>query len=149
MGELTIASALLQARGPLMPIEVHAPPAVLQLAQTQAQTPSSAPPPPATGLALLDTGASATVVDENVLLALGVNPIGTTTVLTPSGAEQQLAYPAEIEFAGMPGRIQFASVLGSKHLAAQGIIALIGRDVLSNALLVFNGPAGMFTIAFN
>lgn len=148
MGELTIASALLQARGPLMSIEVHAPPVVLQLAQSQGQTPSP-PPPPATGLALIDTGASATVVDENALLALGVNPIGTTTVLTPSGAEQQLAYPAEIEFAGMPGRIQFASVLGSKHLAAQGIIALIGRDVLANALLVFNGPAGMFTIAFN
>lgn len=34
------------------------------------------------------------------------------------------------------------------HLAHQGIHGLLGRDVLSKCLLVYNGEMGLFTLAF-
>jgi hypothetical protein len=36
----------------------------------------------------------------------------------------------------------------STALAAQGIQALIGRDVLQNCLLIYDGAAGNLTLAF-
>jgi hypothetical protein len=45
----------------------------------------------------------------------------------------------------LPG-LEFSSLIGSV-LAAQGIVGLLGRDVLSHFLLVYNGPAGMFSLA--
>lgn len=32
-------------------------------------------------------------------------------------------------------------------LAAQGLLVLIGRDVLSRCLLFYNGPTGQFTLS--
>jgi hypothetical protein len=85
-------------------------------------------------------------VDEEVIASLGVPPINRVSVQTPSGQAQQYLYPALLTFPGtqLPGG-EFSSVVGAT-LAAQGIIALIGRDVLSRCLLVYNGPADMFTI---
>jgi hypothetical protein len=112
----------------------------------QASPPS--PPAPVAGIALIDSGASMTAVDDNALKQLGVAPVGIAPVLTPSGSARQLLYPADIVITGMPGRHSFTQVIGTPHLAAQGIVALIGRDVLRNALFVYNGSTGQFTLAF-
>lgn len=102
-----------------------------------------------TGTALVDTGASMTTIDESALKTLGVAPVNMTTVATPSGTAFQLLYPAELSFPGtvLPKSV-FAEVLGSPHLMTQGLIALIGRDVISEGLLVYNGISGSFTLAF-
>lgn len=42
--------------------------------------------------------------------------------------------------------ITFRRVAGSA-LQSQGIVALLGRDVLANFILVYNGPAGTFSLA--
>ena len=39
------------------------------------------------------------------------------------------------------------AVIGSQ-LSPQGIQALIGRDVLKNCLFVYDGQAGIFSLAF-
>lgn len=97
---------------------------------------------------LIDTGASKTTVCEQAIKRLGVSPVGVTPVLTPSGTAQQLLYPADILFVGFPtGRLSFATVIGSPHLQAQGILGLIGRDLLSRMLLVYNGLMGCFTLS--
>jgi hypothetical protein len=102
---------------------------------------------PVTGRVLFDTGATKTVVDEAALKTLGVQPVGITNVRTPSGSAQQLLYPAELEFLPMHSRIEFAFVIGSPHLAAQGLLALIGRDVLRHTVLVYNGILGQWILA--
>jgi hypothetical protein len=134
---------LLAVRGPIVQVEVQLPSALA----AQYQALSRPIPAPITGWAMVDTGASKTCVDDGLILGLGVAPINQITVQTPSGSAQQFLYPARFSFPGTPlPNIDFSSVVGST-LAAQGIVALIGRDVLSRFLLVYNGPAGMFSLS--
>jgi len=102
---------------------------------------------PQTGLGLVDTGASITCVDRTLLELLEIPSVGISEVFTPSGKAQQNIYPIEISFPqiNLP-KIAFSQVLGSE-LKDQGIIALIGRDVLRHFLLVYNGPGGFVSLA--
>jgi hypothetical protein len=102
---------------------------------------------PVTGRVLFDTGATKTVVDEAAIKQLGIQPAGVTNVSTPSGTAQQLLYPAELEFLPMHSRVKFTFVIGSPHLAAQGLLALIGRDVMRHMVLIYNGFVGQWVIA--
>lgn len=134
---------LLRNIGPRLIIEIHVPP-VLANYLTQRGQPV---PAPISGDALLDTGASISAVETNVISQLRVNPIGITSVHTPGGVVQQNLHPIRFVFPAIGMlTIDFNAVIGS-NLQPQGIIALVGRDVLSNCLLVYNGPAGMYSIS--
>jgi hypothetical protein len=99
-------------------------------------------------MALIDTGASATAVDGDALKALSISPIGRVEVRTPSGKEQQDLYPASLTFPGTQiPTLNFNAVLGSK-LKEQGILALVGRDVLQHFLLIYNGHLGQYILSF-
>ena len=104
--------------------------------------------------ALVDTGASLTCVDPEVLTALELSPTGSIPVHTPSSGddpEQMDVFDVSLQIwcgAGDPPlERRIIPVVGSK-LKVQGIQALIGRDVLSDCLLVYNGTTSMFTLAF-
>ena len=130
--------------GPAFQIEISVPDdyaAVL----TQTSLPI---PQPQIGTALIDTGARFTAVDLGVLQALGLQPVSTVQVVTPSGGEVQGVYMCKLDFPGteIPS-IQPMAVTGSR-LAAFGDTALIGRDILNFALLIYDGRHGMWTIAF-
>ena len=105
--------------------------------------------------ALVDTGASCTCVDPTVLKALGLSPTGSVPILTPSSGttphptdqyDVGLAIPGS-DVAQAPLIHQTIPVIES-DLSAQGIEALIGRDVLASCVLVYNGVTGHFTLAF-
>jgi predicted aspartyl protease len=118
---------------------------VLAAVLQQSQSPI---PPPHVGLALIDTGASITAVDERVLRTLGLSPTGVTQVATPGGEVQQAVYACDIAFPGTPiPTLPFNSVIGSQ-LEGLGYSALIGRDVLRFFQLVYNGAEGLWTLAF-
>jgi len=97
---------------------------------------------------LVDTGASMTCIDETVLLNLGIPRVGTAEVHTPSGTVEQGIYMCGLAFpgSGIPSIGQIA-VVGST-LAGQNIIGLLGRNLLARGLLVYNGGAGHWSIAF-
>jgi len=82
---------------------------------------------------------------------LQVNPIGVITTLTAAGQVQQNLFPAHFTFPSAKIDIDFTSVTGvdlSGHLInGQQLIALIGRDVLSMGIFVYNGPMGAFSFA--
>lgn len=130
--------------GPRIPIEVLMP-MILENTFTQVGTPV---PNPVSGYGLIDTGATITAVDRDILSNLGISPIGRTKVLTPQGEEEQLLYPIRLRFPNstLP-EINFSRVTGSK-LQHQGIIALIGRDVLVHFLFIYNGTTGQITISY-
>jgi hypothetical protein len=46
---------------------------------------------------------------------------------------------------GFPITINTPRAIGAP-LAAQGLLVLIGRDLLQHCVLVYNGPAGGFTL---
>lgn len=102
---------------------------------------------------LLDTGASGTAIDPSVLTALGLTPTGATLVLTPTtGTTPQSADQYDVGFVipapnGAPLFSQTLPVIASDLLAAQGFHALIGRDILSQCVFVYNG-SGFFTLSY-
>lgn len=74
-------AGLLATVGPQVGVQVEAPEPLAKLL-AGAGKPA---PPPVTGMALIDTGATSSVVDDSVVSALGVNPVGTAQVGTAAG----------------------------------------------------------------
>jgi len=77
-----------------------------------------------------------------------MQPIGQCTLATPSQATGFASvYRVKVSFPQSWGGDTEWSMIGC-DLASQGIIALIGRDVLSGCVLIFNGPGRYFTLTF-
>ena len=113
-------------------------------------------PPPQMIRALIDTGASHTCVDPVVLVALGLTATGKTDVVTPTtGVKAVPCDTYDVGFAilaGKPGESHLVfptwKVSSMELFEAQGIHALIGRDILSRCILNYNGSQNIFTIAY-
>ena len=112
-------------------------------------------PGPVTIRALVDTGASCTCVDPAVLTSLQLTPTGSTTMHTPStGAAPATADQYDVGLAiyaaanQAPLFLTTVPVIGAALVHAHGIHALIGRDILSQCVLHYNGATGTFTLAF-
>ena len=141
----------LQAAGPILPVQVEIPTALA----AQLQQAGQPIPPPVPGLALIDTGASLSAVDVTVVQTLGVQPVGIANVGGVTGAGQQPTYPGRFTFpgTGLPS-IDFSLLLGANlgGLTVPGmpgqLIALLGREILQRFILIYNGPAAMFSLAF-
>lgn len=135
---------LLTTRGPALEIEISVPDDYAS-ALINASLPI---PQPQHGSALIDTGARFTAVDIKLLERLGLPPVNTVKVVTPSGEQEQGVYMCRMAFPGttIPA-LQPMAVTGSQ-LEPFGHVALIGRDILNYALLVYDGLHGMWTIAF-
>jgi hypothetical protein len=111
-------------------------------------------PAPQTGIALIDTGATMTCVHEPILKLLTLNPIGAVTSGTANGPVQQSLYPASLHFTALGFGIELDQVAGV-DLAGQtvplnppqNVVALIGRNVLSRCIFIYNGPGGFWTLA--
>lgn len=132
----------LRTLGPIIPVQIEIP---LVLNQ-QLQAANKPIPPPVTGSALIDTGAGASAIDRQVPGKLGVSPIGTTNVSTPSGQSPHNLYPIRVVWAGLL-TLDYQAVIDA-DLAPQGLVALLGRDFLERALFIYDGPNGEFRISF-
>lgn len=143
---LTGPTREMQARyGPLLNVEIALPQHLAQQYVAQEKQ----VPVPMKGLALIDTGASCCSIDIAAATNLGVAPVDMRRVNTPSGIEDQLVYPCLINCAEGPFRFVTNTALASKHLLVnQGIIALLGRDLLMNTVLIYDGKNGSFTLAW-
>ena len=112
-------------------------------------------PPSQTIKALVDTGASCTCIDPTVLEPLNLAPTGTVSAHTPSTGSTpavmnqfdvgMVIYGATADHP--PFHLPTVAVMETP-LRGQGFDALLGRDILSNCLLVYNGTLGRFTLAF-
>jgi hypothetical protein len=131
-------------------IEVYMTASVPRVAAAEALGESS--PPPIAIRALVDTGASRTMVQHSALVRLELDPVGVEYVYTAStGAtpKEALAFAVQLFLAGVPGG-QFAPdlrVLEADDLSGLGVDMLLGREVLGLAVLFLNGPEGRFTLA--
>ncbi len=109
-------------------------------------------PPPVSVRGLIDTGASGTCVDPACLQKLELQATGAVPIHTPStGETPHWCDQFDVSVALLHPRLQMTiralPVLASP-LAYQGLQVLLGRDVLAQCLLVYDGPTGLFSLAF-
>lgn len=105
--------------------------------------------------ALVDTGASFTSVEPEVLRALELTPTGTIDIITPStGTNVHTIDTYDVDFvigagpADIPLSIPNLRIASSQLFLRQGIHALIGRDVLARCILIYNGAINAFSLCF-
>ncbi|MDP2788476.1 MAG: retroviral-like aspartic protease family protein [bacterium] len=103
-------------------------------------------PNPIPALAMIDTGATGTVIREDIVQQLKLNPVGITFINTPSSTNVQCyEYLIRLLF---PNNVVTESVVIAAPLQGQHIQCLIGRDVLRHGVLVYIGYTNTFTLSF-
>jgi hypothetical protein len=151
MGKVTKKQSKSDLRlfGAILPVRVEIPTELADQLQKSGQT----IPSPILGVALVDTGASRTCVDETVIQQLGIKSAGRGDVGSADGISQRELYPARLVFPNTN-----LSKIECSHLAGlnlgwtvaldskKKVIALIGRDILGDCLFVYDGPRGTFTL---
>ena len=131
----------LQLRGPILQISLT----IEQNAGKGLVAQGKNVPTPRSGLALIDTGASSTCVDEQAAKDLGLPVIDVANMQSASHEKHFCnVYPVQIITPIVT--LNAPRAMGAA-LASQGLLVLIGRDVLQNCNLFYNGPAGQFTLS--
>ena len=97
--------------------------------------------------ALVDTGATMTVVEEGYLAGVGLLPVAEQLVHTASTGMTPLSrnvYAVELALAEATTAVlaRNLSVIAVESLGGLGAQMLLGRDVLSQCVLTYDGPAG-------
>lgn len=104
-------------------------------------------PEPLTGSALIDTGASKTCIDDAAAQRLGLPVIDVVKMASASHEEtNKNVYPALIEFTDAKIKFNVERAMGAS-LNNQGLIVLIGRDVLQLFTVFYNGIMGEITLS--
>lgn len=136
------AAAMVES-GPLMDVAVGIPNMALEGLERCYRTVGE----PLRGPALLDTGAVITTVDFRVLEQLKAEPIREASMGSSRGIQKHRVYRVCLGFTSTDfGLIGPLEVMDG-DIAYQRIVALIGRDVLKDFLLIYNGPMGQVTLA--
>lgn len=113
--------------------------------------------PPLTVQALLDTGAHCTCVDTSLRKALGLRPYRIRNVGSPGSGSPISCYQYKIALvvlhpsgSSQDNLIVPALAVLELHVANMGlpIEVLIGCDVLAACRLCYDGPQGIFTLAY-
>lgn len=102
---------------------------------------------------MIDTGAAVSAIQEQALTGLGIAPINSVPVSTPSGDSHMFIYPARVSFPGLDVTPHALSTFAGCQLDwitpdGRNLIMLLGRDVLAEFLMVYNGRNGTVTLAY-
>lgn len=103
-------------------------------------------PNPVAALAMIDTGATGTVLREDIPKQLGLNPVGTTLISTPSSTNVRCyEYLVRLLF---PNNVVVETTMIGAPLQGQHIQCLIGRDILRHGVFIYTGYIDTFTLSF-
>ena len=102
--------------------------------------------------ALVDTGASCTCIDPSVLSSLQLTRTGLTPMHSPTtGGIPAQTNLFDVSIVLINPKLSYTLQIvrvAETMLELQGIKGLIGREVLENCLLVYDGQHKIFTLAF-
>ncbi|MCB1532610.1 MAG: aspartyl protease family protein [Alphaproteobacteria bacterium] len=109
-------------------------------------------PDPVPANLLVDTGATSTCIDEEIINKLAIGPTGNTLVNTPSTGStphQMNTYDIAmiIQGDGTPFVMPALPVVEC-NFEAQGIDGLLGRDVLSRCHMTYGGNSKIMLLTF-
>lgn len=140
----------LRSTGPCIPVVIAIPSALARRFEREDRL----IPDPEHGYAMVDTGASMTSVDRRIFERLQLFPVGRTPVTTAGGQQPQSKYPGRLSFPGTPlPERDFVELLGAdlsglRADSGKSIIALVGRDILKDMVLVYDGKHATVTLAY-
>ena len=142
-GEVHATPNILIGNGPVLPVEIT----LSDDSQRVYSDKRKQLPPSVSGFALIDTGASVTCFDEKSAQKAGLPVVGVSKMMSASHANHKVPL-----FAGKlitpTFDIHVEKGIGANLSALGGnLIALIGRDMLANAIFFYNGPDAHFSIA--
>jgi hypothetical protein len=94
--------------------------------------------------ALIDTGASNCVIQKDIPIRLGLTPMDSIKITTPSCKDVD-CYRYFLRMI-LPGhRLMYEGVFTAAPLEGQNIQCLIGRDMLKDGILLYIGNINQFT----
>ncbi len=96
--------------------------------------------------AMIDTGATGTVIRDDIPPQLGLQPVGVSFINTPSSTNVK-CYEYLIRLVFPNNVVVEASVIAAPLLGQQ-IQCLIGRDILAHGVLVYIGYTHTFSLSF-
>lgn len=132
---------ILRERGPLIQVAVSHEQNIAAELTKQGET----LPNPISGFALIDSGASITCIDNEVAQKLSLPVIDKVNMVSASHTSEQPVYPAKFEIIGFGITLNSQRSMGAE-LQKQGIIGLLGRDLLEHCI-IFNGVDGSISLS--
>ena len=139
----TIGRANLTTEGPIVDLLL----VVGKGAEDALKRDGNSVPEPLKIIAMIDTGASGTVIQEGLAAKLGLTPIGKEKISTPSSTGLEcFVYDVRLVFPNNTGVEGVRAI--EAPLKDQNIQCLVGRDVLSQGVLVYTGYLNQFTLSF-
>jgi len=142
MPSFTTGFPALQNSGPIIEIQI----AISRDLANVLKANNTPIPDPLKAIAMIDTGATASVVNPDVIRNLGVSPTGRTKITTPSDCgvdcnQYNLAFV-------LPGGVTIeSSDVIEAPLVGQPIQCLLGRDILRHGVLIYNGYVQQITFS--
>ena len=114
--------------------------------ESQMRAASEVVPAPVQLQAMIDTGATSTVIQQGIASKLGLKPVGVAHITTPSSTGVP-CFEYAVRYL-LPNNVVVNGVVIEAPLEGQQIQALIGRDVLAHGVLVYIGYMGSYTLSF-
>lgn len=142
MPSFSVQSPGLENLGPIIEISV----AVGSLFEESLRAGSQPIPFPVPVFAMIDTGASRSVIRADITNQLNLKPVGTTLIQTASTTNVR-AYEYLLRFLMPNGVIAEVRAIAAP-LQGQNIQCLIGRDILRHGVLIYLGHDNSFTLSF-
>ncbi len=132
----------LQLTGPIVEVNVSPPRTLIEILKKKKQN----IPQPQKVLAMIDTGATSSVLRPDIIEKIGLNPIGSVKINTPSSTGLDCyQYQATVHFPNNVA-VETSDLIGAS-LQGQHIQCLIGRDVLRHSVFIYNGYAQEITFS--
>jgi hypothetical protein len=139
----TVEIPNMQADGPLVELRI----AVGGALEATLRAAGNPIPSPIPALAMIDTGATRSVIRQGLTTQLGLNPVGLTHINTPTSTNVP-CYEYLVRLVFPNNLISVEGTFIEAPLQGQNIQFLIGRDVLSRGVLIYIGYRNLFTLSF-
>lgn len=142
MPSLTTTNENMEREGPIL--EVHF--LISKELEEQYKKENKKIPEPVIIKALIDTGASMSVIQQEIPEKLGLKPVGSTIVNTPS-CNSHPCYNYFMRMVIPSHNLIYQGVFVATPLKEQNIKCLIGRDLLKDGIFIYIGYANQFTLS--
>jgi hypothetical protein len=139
----SIGSSFLVQNGILLNVAIS----IDMLTASTMQTQGMQTPQPFLCRALVDTGASGLAIDKSISTALGLKKEEVINNLTANGVTESPFYSVSLSFPGSNLKSYDVLIATEVNLGQQPFHCLIGREIMKNWHLHYNGETGQISIS--